>query len=89
MQTDATWSWKLAPEAGTMSADERRVLTPAEREARTVFRQAEAEKAMSDHEKAEEAFHKNRERLKADRLAREAAKGEPEPHAKHGRRRRS
>jgi hypothetical protein len=77
-----------------MSADERRVLTPAEREARTLFRQAEAEKAMSDREKAEEAFHKNRERLKADRLAREAAKGEPKitatgTHQKRRRRRRS
>jgi hypothetical protein len=57
-----------------MSAFERKVITPAEREARKVFRQAEAEKAMSDFEKAEKAFYKNRERLKADRLAREAAK---------------
>ncbi len=75
-----------------MSADERRVLTPAEREARAVFKQAEAERAMSDYEKADEAFHKNRERLKADRLAREAAKAEPEiagTHGKRGRGRRS
>jgi len=29
---------------------------------------------MTEYEKAEMAFHKNRERLKAERLAREAAK---------------
>jgi hypothetical protein len=48
-------------------------MTKAEREARKAFRQVDAEKAMSEHEKAQRAFHKNRERLKAERLAREAA----------------
>jgi hypothetical protein len=48
-------------------------MTTAERNARKVFRQIDAEKAMSEHEKAQRAFHKNRERLKAERLAREAA----------------
>ena len=47
-------------------------MTPAEREARRVFAAAEAKKAMSDHEKAQKAFHENRERLKAERLARGA-----------------
>jgi hypothetical protein len=42
-----------------------------ERNARKAFRQIE--KAMSEHEKAQRAFHKNYERLKAERLAREAA----------------
>ena len=51
---------------------ERKVTTPAEREARKVFREAEAKKAISEHEKAQKAFHENRERLKAERLAREA-----------------
>jgi hypothetical protein len=37
------------------------------------FRQVEAEKAMTDHERAQKAFHENRERLKAERLAREAS----------------
>lgn len=46
--------------------------TPAELEARKVFRQVKAEKALSDHEKAEKAFNENRERLKAERLARQA-----------------
>ena len=50
----------------------RKPLTPAQREARKVFREAEAKKAISDHEKAQKAFHENRERLKAERLAREA-----------------
>jgi len=30
--------------------------------------------ATKDHEKAQKAFHDNRERLKAERLAREAAR---------------
>ncbi len=49
----------------------------AEREARKAFRDVEAKKAMTDHEKAQKAFHENRERLKRERLARESkAKGE-------------
>ena len=44
-----------------------------EREARKVFAAQEAEKALSDYEVAQRAFHANRERLKAGRLAREAA----------------
>jgi hypothetical protein len=51
----------------------RRVTTPAEREALKVFGQVKAEKAVSEHEKSQKAFHENRERLKALRLAREAA----------------
>ena len=47
--------------------------TNAEREARKAFRQVDAEKAMTEYEIAQKAFHKNRERLKAERLAREAA----------------
>jgi hypothetical protein len=48
-------------------------LTPAEREARKAFRSQEAEKALSEYETAQKALHANRERLKAERLAREAA----------------
>jgi hypothetical protein len=51
---------------------ERKLMTPAEREARKVFAAAEAKKALSEHEKTQKAFHENRERLKAERLAREA-----------------
>ena len=54
---------------------ERKVITPAEREARKLFREVEASKAMTEHERAQKAFHENRERLKALRLAREAAAG--------------
>ena len=59
-----------------MSKDtfERKVSTPAEREARKAFRKIEADIAMTDHQKAQKAFHENRERLKAERLSREAAK---------------
>ena len=47
--------------------------TRDEREARKVFAAQEAEKALSAYEAAQRAFHANRERLKAERLAREAA----------------
>jgi hypothetical protein len=52
---------------------ERKVITPAEREARKVFREADAAKFMTEHERSQRAFQDNRERLKALRLAREAA----------------
>ena len=52
---------------------EPRILTPAEREARKVFAAQEAKIALSDYEAAQRAFYANRERLKAERLAREAA----------------
>jgi hypothetical protein len=39
--------------------------------ANTHFKQAEA-KPKSDYEKAEQSFHENRERLKAERMDREA-----------------
>jgi hypothetical protein len=42
-------------------------MTKAEREARRAFRQVDAEKAMTEHEIAQKAFHANRERLKAER----------------------
>jgi hypothetical protein len=48
-------------------------ISKAEREARKAFRQVDAEKAITEHELAQKAFSKNRERLKAERLAREAA----------------
>jgi len=51
----------------------KRRVKPAEREALKVFGQVETEKPVSEHEKAQRAFHENRERLKALRLAREAA----------------
>ena len=50
-----------------------RQITKAEREARKAFRQVDAKKAMTEYEIAQKAFSKNRERLKAERLAREAA----------------
>nr|WP_084029657.1 hypothetical protein [Bradyrhizobium sp. LMTR 3] len=52
-------------------------ITRAEREARKAFRQVDAATAMSEYEIAQRAFAKNRERLKAERLAREAAAPPP------------
>ena len=50
-----------------------KTFTRAEREALKVFTAQEAEKALSAYEAAQRDFHANRERLKAERLAREAA----------------
>jgi hypothetical protein len=49
-------------------------ISAAGREAHKHFKNTEAEKALTDNEKEQEAFHKNRERLKAERLARDVAK---------------
>ena len=50
------------------------VASSEERAARLEKRRIEAEKAMQDHNKADAAFRSNYERLKAERLAREAGK---------------
>jgi hypothetical protein len=44
------------------------------RELGKAFRRVGKQKAATEYEKAQEAFWKNYERLKAERLAREAAK---------------
>ena len=52
-------------------------MTAAEREARKAFKEVDAAKMLSEHQLREKAFFENRERLKTDRLAREAKeKGE-------------
>jgi hypothetical protein len=69
------WPFDLELKEKKMSDDtfERKVMTPAERQAHKAFRQVDAEKAMTEHEIAQKAFSNNRERLKTERLAREAA----------------
>jgi hypothetical protein len=42
---------------------------------RKELRGREAKEAVADHEAAQQAFHENRERLREERLAREAAAG--------------
>lgn len=42
------------------------------RQANKLFKQVDATKELTDYEKAQQSFHENRERLKAERLAREA-----------------
>jgi hypothetical protein len=64
-------------------------ITKAEREARKAFRAVDAAAAMTEHELAQAAFSKNRERLKAERLAREAAKPLPEKSKSKARKKRS
>ncbi|CCE05082.1 conserved hypothetical protein [Bradyrhizobium sp. STM 3843] len=53
-----------------------RILTPEERRARDAARRADAEQAMREYREAQRAFHANRERLRAERLAREAQKAQ-------------
>jgi len=48
----------------------------AQREAGRTFQRAGKRKATTEYEEAQEAFWKNYERLKAERLAREAAKSD-------------
>ena len=55
--------------------------TKAERDALEAFRPVDAKKAMTDRETDQKAFSDNRERLKAERLAREAA-APPSPKSK-------
>jgi hypothetical protein len=63
---------KMGEEMSDYETIVRKPMTPAQREARRIFAAAEAKKALSEHEKAQKAFYENRERLKAERLAREA-----------------
>ncbi|WFU66814.1 hypothetical protein [Bradyrhizobium brasilense] len=50
----------------------RRAPTAADREANKAFKTVRPTEAMTDYAKAQKAIHDNRERLKAERLAREA-----------------
>jgi hypothetical protein len=56
---------------------ERKVPTAAQREARRAFKEADAKVALSEYERTQRAFHANRERLRAERLAREAVAKAP------------
>jgi hypothetical protein len=47
-------------------------ITTEQRKARDAERRADAEQAMREHEAAQKAFRENHERLRAQRLAREA-----------------
>jgi len=58
-------------------SSDRQPLTADQRKVRQAERQADAEQAMREHRLAQKAFHDNRERLKAERLAREASGKKP------------
>jgi hypothetical protein len=51
-------------------------LAPGQREARKTFQRAGKRKALTEYEQAQQALQKNYERLRAERLAREAAKSD-------------
>jgi hypothetical protein len=51
---------------------ERKIISPAEREARKAFKEVDAAKPLTEREREQKTFHENRERLRAQRLAREA-----------------
>ena len=57
-----------------MSDKIRKDLAFKQREAGRTFQRASKQKVATEYEEAQEAFWKNYERLKAERLAREAAK---------------
>ncbi len=57
-------------------------ISKEEREAHKAFRQIEAEKTMTEYAIAGKAFTTNRERVKAERLAREALEPSPLPKKK-------
>ena len=57
--------------------ERRQPLSKELKQARNELRAAEARVAMAQHESAAEAFAKNRERLKAERLTREAGGAAP------------
>jgi hypothetical protein len=57
------------PEASEHSP---RLLTPEQRKARDQARRIDAEQAMREHDAAQRALYSNMERLRAERLAREA-----------------
>ena len=59
--------------------DSKRSETPAQREAGKAFHPAKPKQATSDYAKDQQALHANRERLKAERLAREATIAAPLP----------
>jgi hypothetical protein len=50
---------------------QRKTRTSAAREANKVFKKPEAQRAITEDEKVRKAFQDNRERLKAERLARD------------------
>ena len=50
---------------------------------RKELRGREAKEAVADHEAAPQAFHENRERLREERLAREASKGQQKVIVEH------
>lgn len=75
-QGSACGTFSSPPRSSVMTEDlsfRRKPLTPEQRHARDAARRIEAEKAMRDHEEAQKAFYANKERLRAERLAREAA----------------
>jgi hypothetical protein len=61
-----------------------RILSKEQKQARKELREAEARVARAENEKAAEAFARNRERLRAERLAREAGETAPTKRDRRG-----
>src|SRR3984893_15356785 len=69
---------KIAQELGEdeeMSEDEKSTGPNSSAAERKALRAQEAQEAIADHEEAQKAFQENRERLRNERLVREAAEG--------------
>lgn len=65
--------WAQGEEMTKAPGEFEQPITKAERDARKASRKVDAEKAMTEHEITQKAFSANRERLKTERLTREAA----------------
>ncbi len=63
-------------------SERRKLPSKEEKQSRKALKETDARVAMAEHEKAAEAFAKNRERLRAERLAREAIEPPPPPKKK-------
>ena len=59
----------------TGNFEQPKLASNAEREAQKAFRQVDVKAALTEPETSEQAFSDNRERLRSERLAREAAEG--------------
>jgi len=72
-RASASSRWAEGEEVTRIPGGPPQPISKAERAARKALRELDAEMAMTEHEIAQKAFPVNRERLKAERLAREAA----------------
>lgn len=72
---EKSWTGRVREDVKLSEGKKSREAARAEREARKAFREADATEAMTEREASEKAFADNRQRLRKERIAREAAAG--------------